>query len=107
MMAEERKSELLDSTDAIPAKLAWLSSAVSRSSAICIAIFDQDLRFRAINQVLAETHGASIEAHIGTAMDFTGDLSLQARPALQQVLRKDEELYFEAFGKFPNSAHAR
>jgi hypothetical protein len=100
---EKNRPELVVDHAAIAVNLARLSSAMSRSSAICFAIFDQNLRFRAVNQVLAATHGVSAEEHIGADMqDTCGELALQAAPALQQVLQTDRESYFESLGKLPN-----
>jgi hypothetical protein len=76
---------------------------MSRSSFICFAIHDQDLRFRALNQTLATTHGVSIEEHIGTSLgDIIGELEVQAKPALQQVLRTGQGLCLETVGRLPS-----
>lgn len=102
-MIQETNPELVPSDVATPTKIVRLSSALSRSHAICFAIFDQDLRFRAVNQVLAATHGVSVKSHIGTNMrEIIGELAAQAAPAVQQVLRNDQSLYFETLGKLPN-----
>ena len=106
-MAEKSNPELVPNDGAISDTVARLSSAVSHSSAICFAIVDEDLHFRAVNEVLAATYGVSVEAHIGSNMhDIIGELAVQAGPALQRVLRSDHELYFETLGKLPNRTYA-
>jgi hypothetical protein len=107
-IAVEKKSGEAVYYGTIQTNLAALSCAMSSSSAICFGIFDQDLRFRAVNQVLAATHGISAEQHIGTNLhDIVGELAVQAAPALRHVLRTGRESYFETFGKLPNGEDMR
>ena len=102
----QKSNEAETSADSIPVKVARLSSALAGSSTICFAIFDQDLRFRAVNQVVASTHGIAVEDHIGIYMDaINGEVAMQAAPALQQVLRSGHEVYAETVGKLPNRAY--
>lgn len=53
-----------------------------------LAVFDRELRFVRINQLLADIHGAAIEEHLGRTMrDMVPDIALGAEGRLREVLR--------------------
>jgi PAS domain S-box-containing protein len=52
-----------------------------------IAICDRKLRFRAVNQALADMNGLPIEDHIGKPLhQVIGDVAARVQPAFEQVL---------------------
>jgi PAS domain S-box-containing protein len=61
--------------------------ALYRDAPVGLALFDRDLRFLRINQVLADINGFSVEAHLGrTAWDLLPDLQESAEVAMRRVL---------------------
>jgi hypothetical protein len=106
-VVSKNNAQLLAGGKTLPVEVARLLSAVSRSSSICFAMFDQDLRFRAVNQVTAATHAFSIEEHIGTDLrDIIGEVAVHAVPAIQQVLHSGHGSYVETSGRLPRQTYS-
>jgi transcriptional regulator with PAS, ATPase and Fis domain len=89
------------------AEIARLLSALSRSSSMCFVIVDEDLRFRAVNHASAAFHCLPVEDHLGKKLvDITGELGMQAQPALKQVLTSARPLHLETVGRLPHRTDA-
>jgi PAS domain-containing protein len=57
------------------------------NSNVGLAIFDDQLRYVAINPCLAAMHGISVQSHLGkTLREVLGQVALQVEPAFRQVL---------------------
>ena len=64
-----------------------LLETFSHTSAIGIAICDNQLRYQSVNTALAATNGISVEAHLGnTVRDVLGQAAEVVVPALTKVL---------------------
>jgi PAS domain S-box-containing protein len=56
------------------------------NSNVGLAVFDEKLRYQALNPWLANAHGYSIEFHLGkTARTILGEVAAQAEPAIRRV----------------------
>jgi len=88
--------------DGLPRRLVDLE-AVWRDAPIGMAVIDAGLRFVRINDRLAETNGASVEAHLGrTVREMLPDLTEQGEAMLRRVLETGEPLRdFEIVGETP------
>jgi len=60
---------------------------------IGLCYFDKDLRFRYINQWLADIHGPSPEQHVGkTIHEIIDEVAVRLGPKLRQVLNTGEPI---------------
>ena len=67
--------------------------AIYQTAPIGLAIIDVDLRFKRVNEKLAEMNGVAIADHIGhTVREVVPDLADDAEPLLRQVLETGEPL---------------
>jgi hypothetical protein len=73
-------------------------------STVGLAIYDDDLRYQALNPCLARMHGMSLEMHLGrTLRDVLGEVALRVEPAIKQVLTTGRPLLnFEIAGALPS-----
>jgi hypothetical protein len=73
-------------------------------STVGLAIYDDDLRYQALNPCLAKMHGLPLELHLGrTARDVLGEVALRVEPAIKQVLTTGRPLLnFEIAGALPS-----
>jgi PAS domain S-box-containing protein len=56
------------------------------NSNVGLAVFDEKLRYQALNPWLANVHGCSIEFHLGkTTRAILGEIAAQAEPAIRRV----------------------
>lgn len=56
------------------------------NSNVGLAVFDEKLRYQALNPWLANAHGYSVEFHLGkTARTILGEVAAQAEPAIRRV----------------------
>ena len=78
-------------------------------SAIGLAIFDDRLRYRALNSGLAAMHGIPAESHFGkTLREILGAVASRVEPAVQQVLTTGRPiLNLEITGVLPTRAGRR
>jgi PAS fold len=73
-----------------------LLAAFSGSCAIGFAILDNRLRYEAINNCLAASHGVPARAHLGhTVREILGEVGAEAASRCQRVLATGEPLRFE------------
>jgi DNA-binding CsgD family transcriptional regulator len=81
----------------------WLS-ALFRSSALGVGIFDRQLRFRAINDALASMHGRPAAANLGkTIHAVLGSAAAKVLPAFEQVFATGQPLpNLEVAAKLPS-----
>ena len=78
-------------------------AAFSRTSAIALAVYDNQLRFRAINNAAAAVIGAAAEAFIGiTLRDMIGDAALESDARFHRVLVAGETPPVEVTGMLPS-----
>jgi len=74
-----------------------LLAAYFSSTTVGLSILDSDLRYLAINDVLAEMNGLPVADHIGrTAREILGDFADVVEPKLRGVLESGEPVSFEA-----------
>ncbi len=60
---------------------------------IGLCYFDKDLRFRYINQWLADLHGPSPELHLGESIhEIIDEVAVRVVPKLRQVLKTGEPI---------------
>ena len=69
-----------------------------------LAIYDDELRYQALNPRLAEIHGMSLSSHLGrTLREVLGEVALRLEPAIKHVLSTGQPLWnFEIAGAMPN-----
>jgi len=76
------------------------------SSNVGLAVFDEKLRYRALNPWLANVHGYSIEFHLGkTVRTIIGEVAAQAESGIRRVLATGLPVSnLEVTGKMPTKA---
>ena len=74
------------------------------NSNVGLAVFDEQLRYRALNPCLAKINGISIESHLGkTLRQILGKVALRAEPAVKQVFATGQPIAnVELIGKLPS-----
>jgi hypothetical protein len=72
-------------------------------STVGLAIYDDQLRYQALNPCLAAIHGISLKSHLGrTLRDVLGEVALRVEPAIKHVLSTGRPLWnFEIAGALP------
>jgi formate hydrogenlyase transcriptional activator len=84
-----------------------LLAAYFNSLTVGLGIVDSELRYTAVNEVLARFNGVPASQHLGkTVREVLGDFADVIEPALQRVLTTGEALHFEASSKLPAKADA-
>jgi len=79
-----------------------LIAAYFSSTTIGLSILDSELRYLAINDVLAAMNGISASEHLGkTAREILGDFADVVEPKLRRVLETGEPVSFEASALLP------
>jgi PAS domain S-box-containing protein len=83
-----------------------LLEAFSSTPRVGFAVFDNQLRYQAINQALVEINGMPAEAHLGkTVRKVFGDaIAERVEPAFERVLATGQRLQFEITAKLPSRA---
>ncbi len=73
------------------------------NSTVGLAIYDDQLRYQALNPCLAAIHGISLKSHLGrTLRDVLGEVALRVEPAIKHVLSTGRPLWnFEIAGALP------
>jgi formate hydrogenlyase transcriptional activator len=80
-----------------------LLAAYFSSTTIGLSILDSDLRYLAINDVLATLNGRPVPDHLGkTVREILGDFAEVAEPKLRHVLETGESVSFESSGLLPS-----
>ena len=80
-----------------------LLAAFLRSSNVGVGILDSNLRYLAVNKVLAEMHGIPVQNHLGrTVREVLGEIGEPVERKLSQVLATRQGLKFEVSGKVPS-----
>ena len=79
------------------------------SSDAGLAIFDDQLRYRAVNSRLAAINGIPAESHLGkTLREVLGDLASQMEPSMKEVMRTGRPvLNLNLAGALPTNAKRR
>jgi PAS domain-containing protein len=74
-----------------------------RTAEIGLAIFDNQLRYRGVNQPLARMHRRPVEWHLGkTVSEVLGDVGTRVEPVFRGVLNSGEPLLnYEVAGPLP------
>jgi hypothetical protein len=76
-----------------------------RKADVGFAVFDRKLRYKAINQCLANIHGLPISSHIGkTIQDVLGEFSGRVTPAIQAVFKSGAPVHQEIVGSLPGQS---
>lgn len=84
-----------------------LLAAYFNSLTVGLGIVDSELRYTAVNEVLARFNGVPASQHLGkTVREVLGDFADVIEPALQRVLTTGEALHFEASSKLPAKAES-
>jgi PAS domain S-box-containing protein len=79
-----------------------LAAAFSKTSAVALAIFDNQLRFRTVNNAMAAINGLPAEPFVGkTIRDVIGDAAPESEARLRRVLAAGETLPVEVSTKLP------
>jgi PAS domain S-box-containing protein len=83
-----------------------LVTAFFGASSVGFAVCDDQLRFQAINQTLADMNGLPAEAHLGkTVREILGDAADHIEPEFKRVLQSGEPtLNFELCAQLPTRA---
>jgi len=81
-----------------------LLAAFSSTPTVGFAVFDNQLRYQAVNQALVEINGIPADAHLGkTVREVFGDIiAKRVEPAFECVLATGERLQFEITAKLPS-----
>jgi len=91
-----------DSLEALD-ESARLVAAFSQSAAIQLAVYDNQLRFRAVNNAAAAVIGIAAEAFVGSTLrDLIGDAALESDARFQRVLVAGETPPIEVAGMLPS-----
>lgn len=79
------------------------------NSNVGLAIFDDQMRYRALNLCLAAMNGIPVESHLGkTLREIVGEVASQIEPALKQVLTTGRPIFsFEIAGTLSTTAVRR
>jgi PAS domain-containing protein len=79
------------------------------SSNAGLAIFDEQMRYRAVNSRLAAINGIPVESHLGkTLREVLGDIALQVESAMKQVMTTGRPvLSLELAGSLPTDVKRR
>ena len=79
------------------------------NSNVGLAIFDDQLRYQALNPYLAAMHGIPAECHLGkTLRDILGEIASQVEPAVKQVLTTGQPIFnIEVAGALPTKRGGR
>lgn len=79
------------------------------SSDVGLAIFDDQMRYRAVNSRLAAINGVPAESHLGkTLREVVGALASQLEPSMKQVMRTGRPvLNLKLAGSLPANAKRR
>lgn len=76
--------------------------ATYRHAPVGLCMVDPDLRFRRVNERMAEMNGAPMDAHVGRPLDeVVPDLAEQARAIMDRVLSGEPVLDIEVRGETP------
>jgi formate hydrogenlyase transcriptional activator len=107
MMTDRKTSEelLFGSTEAAQALTEGeeLLAAFLRSSNVGVGILDSNLRYLAVNKVLAEMNGVPAQDHLGkTVRDVLGEIGEPLEQKLSQVVAMGRGLKIEVSGKVPS-----
>lgn len=91
---------------ALPKELFTSQELVSdffNNCTVGLAIFDDQLRYQALNPCLAAIHGTSVDSHLGRSVrDVLGEVALRVEPAIKHVLSTGRPLWnFEIAGALP------
>lgn len=78
------------------------------NSSVGLAILDDQLRYRALNDRLAQMNGLAIESHLGrTVRDVLGKVALQVEPAIKHVFATGKPVFnFVLAGTLPSRGEA-
>ncbi len=97
-MSEERANHLLQTLGEVALAEAFrepeqIIAGVFASSSVGLAIVDQNLRYLAVNQALAEMNGIPPREHLGkTLQQVLGDAASVVQPAFERVLSTGEPI---------------
>jgi PAS domain S-box-containing protein len=76
--------------------------AIYHAAPLGLAVLDMDLRFRRINERLAEIHGLTLEGHLGKSVgQIIPSLAGQAEVVLRRMLETGQTVRFEFRGETP------
>jgi PAS domain S-box-containing protein len=85
-----------------------LLAAFLRSSNVGVGILDSNVRYLAVNKVLAEMSGVPAQDHLGrTVREVLGEIGELIEHKLSQVLATRQGLKFEVSGKVPSRGENR
>ena len=80
----------------------YLSQEFFRSAEVGFAVFDSQMRYRALNPHLARINGRPVSSHLGkTIHDILGALSDQVAPAIRNVFDSGTPVQREVVGSLP------
>jgi hypothetical protein len=83
----------------------YLSEEFFRLADVGFAVFDRQLRYRALNPYLADINGISVNSHLGkTIHDVLGALSYQITPAVRNVFGSGDPIQREVVGSLPGQS---
>lgn len=83
----------------------YFSQEFFRRADVGFAVFDRQLRYRALNPYLAGIHGMPVSSHIGkTIHDVLGALSEQITPAIRDVFESGDSIRREVVGNLPGQS---
>lgn len=85
-----------------------LLAAFLRSSNVGVGILDSNVRYLAVNKVLAEMSGVPAQNHLGrTVREVLGEIGELIEHKFSQVLATRQGLKFEVSGKVPSRGESR
>jgi len=83
----------------------YLSQEFFRRADVGFAVFDRQLRYRALNPYLADLNGMPVSSHLGkTIQDVLGELSDQITPAVRGVFESGDSIQREVVGSLPGQS---
>lgn len=83
----------------------YLSQEFFRRAEVGFAVFDRQVRYRALNPYLASIHGIPVNSHLGkTIHDVLGALSDQITPAILDVFESGGPIQREVVGSLPGQS---
>lgn len=86
-----------------------LLSDFINNSEIGLAIFDEELRYQAVNPWLASADGLSAELHLGKHLkDVIGEIGSRVEPHIKKIFNTGRPIVnFEFEGKLPNTSEPK
>jgi PAS domain S-box-containing protein len=98
----KRFGSFIRSTNVLLPDASELLEAILSASPVGLAICDEQLRYRAVNQALAQMNGLPVEAHLGrTIREMLGAVATKIEPPLRRAFATGDPVALELAAQLP------